>query len=76
MARSGFAVAEGLDTFTWLMRVEVIDAPGGMGLAVTGDTAHLPPDVAERFLRDVERLLVDAALGALPWPWTRPAAAA
>ncbi|MEV4410407.1 condensation domain-containing protein [Catellatospora sp. NPDC049609] len=71
-----FAEAEGLDTFTWLMRVEVIDAPGGMGLAVTGDTAHLPPAVAERFLRDLERLLVDAALGDLPWPWTRPVPAA
>ncbi|MFC7241247.1 condensation domain-containing protein [Catellatospora aurea] len=72
LARSGFAVAEGLDTFTWLIRVEVIDAPGGMGLAVTGDTAYLPPDVAERFLRDVERLLVDAALGVLAWPWSEP----
>ncbi|GIF98079.1 condensation domain-containing protein [Catellatospora citrea] len=73
MAATSFAVAEGLETFTWLMRVEVIDTPGGMGLAVTGDTAHLPPDVAERFLRAVERLLVDAALGPLPWPWTSAA---
>ncbi|GAA2365452.1 hypothetical protein Cme02nite_31510 [Catellatospora methionotrophica] len=75
LADTGFAVAEGLDTFTWLMRFEVIDAPGGLGLAVTGDTAHLPPDVAERFLREVERLLVDAALGAVPWPWTAAASA-
>ncbi|WP_212843927.1 condensation domain-containing protein [Catellatospora sp. IY07-71] len=73
MADTVFAPAEELDTFTWLMRVEVIDAPGAIGLAVTGDTAHLPPPVAERFLRDLERLLVDAALGDLPWPWTAPA---
>ncbi len=75
MADTTFAPAEELDTFTWLMRVEVIDAPGAIGLAVTGDTAHLPPPVAERFLRDLERLLVDAALGDLPWPWTVPAGA-
>lgn len=70
VSRSTFTVAEGLDVFTWRMRVEIVDATGGMGLAVTGDTAYLPPAVAERFLRDVERLLVDAALTDLSWPWT------
>ncbi|MDI1460945.1 condensation domain-containing protein [Catellatospora sp. KI3] len=69
LAATTFAVAEGLETFTWLMRVEIIDAPGGIGLAITGDTAYLPPEAAERFLRDLERLLVDAALAELPWPW-------
>lgn len=72
MADTTFAPAEELDTFTWLMRVEVIDAPGATGLAVTADTGHLPPPLAERFLRDLERLLVDAALGEPAWPWTGP----
>ncbi|MBB5873569.1 hypothetical protein F4553_007003 [Allocatelliglobosispora scoriae] len=70
MSRSTFTLAEGLETFTWRMRVEIVDATGGMGLAVTGDTGYLPTEVAERFLRDLERLLVDAAVADLPWPWT------
>ncbi|RKR86253.1 condensation domain-containing protein [Micromonospora pisi] len=69
MADSSCTWTHGLDTFTWRTRIEVIDRPGGVGLALTADTAHLPPDAIERFLRDLERLLVDAAFGNLPWPW-------
>ncbi|WP_326557763.1 condensation domain-containing protein [Micromonospora sp. NBC_01796] len=69
MAHSSFDRTHGLDTFTWRTRIEVVDRPGAVGLALTADTAHLPPDAIERFLRDLERLLVDAAFGNVPWPW-------
>ncbi|GAA4716525.1 condensation domain-containing protein [Phytohabitans rumicis] len=69
MRRSTVAVAEGFERFTWRLRVQVLDAPRGVGIAVTGDTAYLPPPVAERFLHDVERVLIEAAFGDVPWPW-------
>lgn len=59
----------GLANFTWRTRVEVLDAPGALGLALTADTGHLPPEAIERFLRDLERLLVEAAFREVPWPW-------
>ncbi|WP_158553876.1 condensation domain-containing protein [Micromonospora deserti] len=69
MAGTSVTPAESLDHFTWRMRVEIIDQPRGIGIALTGDTSYLPPTHAERFLRDVERLLVEAAFGDMPWPW-------
>lgn len=69
MRHSRFTLAEGIDNFTWRLRMEILDAPDGLGLALTGDTAHVPPPVAERFLRDLEGLLVEAAFRDLPWPW-------
>ncbi|WP_162907983.1 condensation domain-containing protein [Allorhizocola rhizosphaerae] len=69
MRHSTFTVGQGLEQFTWRLRIEVIDAPGGIGFALTGDTCHLPPPRAEQFLRAVEGLLVEAAFRAVPWPW-------
>jgi hypothetical protein len=74
MARSVIEWAERFDEFTWRVRVEIIDTPGGAGIALTADTTYLPPDAMKLFLRDIERLLVDAAFGDVPWPWrSRPA---
>jgi hypothetical protein len=69
MARSTYTVAEGFEHFQWRLRVQILDAPPGLALAVTADTAYLAPQAAERFLRDIERLLVEAAFGDVPWPW-------
>ncbi|BCJ68625.1 condensation domain-containing protein [Polymorphospora rubra] len=69
LAESSFNWAESFDAFTWRTRLEIVDRPGGLGLALTADTAHLPPDRAERLLRDLDRLLVEAALHDVPWPW-------
>ncbi|MCW6010522.1 hypothetical protein K1W54_39135 [Micromonospora sp. CPCC 205371] len=69
LARTTCELAEGFERFTWRMRVQFLDAPRAIGIAVTGDTAYLPPPAAERFLRDIERLVVDAAFRDLPWPW-------
>ncbi|WP_329100405.1 condensation domain-containing protein [Micromonospora sp. NBC_01699] len=69
LGRSSFALTHGLDTFTWRTRIEIVDRPGAVGLALTADTAHLPPEEIERFLRDLEHLLVNAAFKTVPWPW-------
>jgi hypothetical protein len=69
MRRSTFTVGEGLEQFTWRLRIEVIDAAEGIGLALTGDTRYLPPPKAEQFLRAVEGLLVQAAFHSVAWPW-------
>jgi hypothetical protein len=69
MHRSTFTVGEGMEQFTWRLRLEVLDASEGIGLAVTGDTRYLPPPRAEKFLRAVEGLLVQAAFHPAPWPW-------
>jgi condensation domain-containing protein len=70
MRRSSFSWAERLDRYTWRARVEIFDVPAAIGIALTADTGHLPPDAIERFLRDLEALLVNAAFRDLPWPWT------
>ncbi|MBO4206762.1 condensation domain-containing protein [Micromonospora echinofusca] len=69
MAATTLTRTGGFTRFTWRTRVEILDAPGGLGLALTADTAHLPPEAIGRFLRDLERLLVEAAFGEVPWPW-------
>ncbi|MFI5911929.1 condensation domain-containing protein [Dactylosporangium sp. NPDC051541] len=68
-APSTCTVTDEFDHFFWRVRVQIFDAPGGLGIALTGDTAHLPPIEAERFLRELERLLVAAAFRDVPWPW-------
>jgi hypothetical protein len=60
---------ETLDRFAWRFRLQVIDAPGATGLSLTTDTCYLPPDRAERFLRDFEDLVIEAAFHEVPWPW-------
>ncbi|MEV0729483.1 condensation domain-containing protein [Polymorphospora sp. NPDC050346] len=72
MSRSSFSWGESYDSFVYRTRVEVVDKPGGIGLTLTANTAYLPPEQAERFLRDLERLLVDAAFHDVPAPWVRP----
>ncbi|MBB5867178.1 hypothetical protein F4553_000557 [Allocatelliglobosispora scoriae] len=62
--------APGYEHFAWLTRVEIVDAPGGVRMILTADTSVLPPQAAERFLRGIERLLVDAAYRDVPWPFT------
>jgi hypothetical protein len=59
----------GFDAFTWRARIEIVDQPGAIGLALTADSGHLPPEAMERFLRDLEGLLVEAAFRDVPWPW-------
>jgi hypothetical protein len=70
MRRSSFSWAERMDRYTWRTRVEIFDMPAAIGIALTADTGHLPPDAIERFLYDLEALLVNAAFHDLPWPWT------
>lgn len=72
MRQSSFSWAARLDRYTWRARVEIFDMPAGIGVALTADTGHLPPDAIERFLHDLEALLVNAAFHDLPWPWTPP----
>ncbi|PZG02983.1 non-ribosomal peptide synthetase condensation domain protein [Micromonospora deserti] len=72
VARSAFRWLAEPDRFPWRCRLQVIDAPGAVELVVTADTRYLPPERAERFLRGVEALLVEAAFHDVPWPWVPP----
>ncbi|MFG1955684.1 hypothetical protein [Micromonospora sp. NPDC048830] len=65
-ARGAFRWLEGLDGFAWRCRIQVLDAPGAVELVVTADTRYLPPERAERLLRAVEALLVEAAFRDVP----------
>ncbi|MEH1016186.1 condensation domain-containing protein [Micromonospora sp. CPCC 206060] len=69
-ARSTFRWLEELDGFVWRCRIQIVDAPGAVELVITVDTWYLPADRAERLLRTVEALLVEAAFRAVPWPWS------
>jgi hypothetical protein len=60
---------ETIDRFAWRFRLQVLDQPVGVGLSLTVDTAYLPPERAERFLLDLEELVVSAAFGEVAWPW-------
>ncbi|MGC4807909.1 condensation domain-containing protein [Micromonospora sp. DT233] len=71
-ARSTFRWHQELERFAWRCRVQVIDAPDALELAITVDTRYLPPERAERFLRAVEALAVEAAWRDVPWPWSPP----
>ncbi|WDZ83589.1 condensation domain-containing protein [Micromonospora cathayae] len=59
---SPFRWLEELERFAWRCRIQVVDAPGAVELVVTVDSVYLPPQRAERLLRDVEARLVEAAL--------------
>jgi hypothetical protein len=59
--KSIFRPAEGFDRFTWRMRIEIVDQPVGLGLALTADTTYFSLDEVEEFLRALEAQLVDAA---------------
>ncbi|MFI6759234.1 condensation domain-containing protein [Micromonospora sp. NPDC050417] len=69
MTGTTFSWLEHLDDFPWRTRVEVVDRPGALGFILTADSAYLPPAEAERFLRELEHLLVEAAFRDVPWPW-------
>jgi hypothetical protein len=69
LTRSSLHKAETYEHFTWRLRVQVLPMPARVAIALTGDTGYLPPPEAERFLRDIERLLVEAAFRDVPWPW-------
>jgi hypothetical protein len=66
---STVAWSGGFTTFTWRTRLEILDMPGALGIALTADTAHLPRKAIEQFLHDLERLLIEAASRDVPWPW-------
>lgn len=61
-AASTFGWLEELDRFAWRCRIQVVDAPGAVELVVTADSAYLPPERAEQLLRDIEEVLVGAAV--------------
>jgi hypothetical protein len=69
LARSSLHEAETYEHFTWRLRVQVMPMVAQVAIALTGDTGHLPPSDAQQFLRDIERLLVEAAFRDVPWPW-------
>ncbi|WP_424535641.1 condensation domain-containing protein [Sphaerisporangium viridialbum] len=57
-------------TVTWPVKLDqlncrfclhVTDEPGGLGISLTADTAFLPPEAMEGYLRGLELLLVEAA---------------
>ncbi|GAA2710145.1 hypothetical protein ACFY2R_27950 [Micromonospora olivasterospora] len=53
----------------------MVDEPGGVGVTLTVDTRHVASDTVEPFLRGLEELLVEAAFGDVPWPWSPPGGA-
>jgi hypothetical protein len=61
LARTSLTWPETIDRFAWRFRLQVLDTPGGIGISVTVDSRYLPPDRAERFLLDLEDLVVTAA---------------
>ncbi|MDG4762724.1 condensation domain-containing protein [Solwaraspora sp. WMMD406] len=67
MSRTSFVLAERFEHFTWRTRIEILDKPDGLGLALTADTTYFTLDDIERFLRTLEGCLVDAA-----FPTPRP----
>lgn len=69
--RAGYAALRERTTFDWLStpgrspfrcRIQVVDAPGAVGLVITVNTPYVSTARAEALLRDVERVLVEAAL--------------
>lgn len=58
-----------LDTPSWMycrFCLQVLDAPGALALRLTADTRYLPPDDMERFLRETEHMVLEAASRAAP----------
>jgi hypothetical protein len=69
--RADYAALRERTTFDWLStpgrspfrcRIQVVDAPGAVGLVITVNTPYVSTAQAEALLRDVERVLVEAAL--------------
>ncbi len=52
---------ETLERFAWRFRLQVLDAPRGVGLSITADSAYLPPRQMEKFLYELEMMMVRAA---------------
>ncbi|WP_158566409.1 condensation domain-containing protein [Micromonospora craterilacus] len=69
-AGSSFRWLTELEQFPWRCRLQVRDAPGAVELVVTADTRYFPAERVEPFLHGVEALLVEAAVGDVPWPWS------
>lgn len=46
--------------------LQIGDAPGALTMRLTADTRYLPPDEMERFLRETERMVLEAAGCAAP----------
>ncbi|SCL34853.1 Condensation domain-containing protein [Micromonospora nigra] len=76
--KSEFSWTRGLERASWHLLAHVVDEPGALGITLTVDTRFVEPEAVEPFLRDLERLLVEAALRDVPWPWSpsRPAGTA
>nr|MDT0659402.1 condensation domain-containing protein [Micromonospora sp. DSM 115978] len=68
--RSAFSWTDGLDRASWHLLTHVVDEPGAVGVTLSVDTRFLAPDSVEPFLRDVEKLLAEAATRDVPWPWS------
>ncbi|WFE22476.1 condensation domain-containing protein [Solwaraspora sp. WMMD937] len=60
-AGTTFRLAERIERFTWRTRIEIVDRPDGLGLALTADTTYFSTDDIERFLRALEAHLIDGA---------------
>ncbi|WFE30056.1 condensation domain-containing protein [Solwaraspora sp. WMMD791] len=67
--RSTFSWTDGLDVASWHRLVHVVDAPDAVGLTLSADSRFLPPETVEPYLRDLERLLIEAAHRDVGWPW-------
>jgi hypothetical protein len=61
-AASTLTWPERFDRFNWRFFLEVQNAPAALNLRLAADTEYLPSADVERFLRAMDRLLVDAAL--------------
>ncbi|MEV4481424.1 condensation domain-containing protein [Micromonospora coxensis] len=75
MDASTFSWTAGLEKAAWHLLAHVVDEPAGVGVTLTADTRHLPMDAVEPFLRGMEELLVEAAVGRVRWPWSSTPAA-
>ena len=60
-AGTTFRLAQRIERFTWRTRIEIVDRPDGLGLALTADTTYFSTDDIERFLRALEAHLIDGA---------------
>ena len=76
MAHSTFSWTAGLNQATWHLLTHVVDEPAGTGITLTVDTRHIAMDTVEPFLRGLEEMLVEAAFGEVPWPWSSARTAA
>ncbi|GIG60035.1 hypothetical protein Lfu02_44070 [Longispora fulva] len=66
MAETTVVWSKRLDQLACRFCLHVEGEPGRLGVSLTGDTAYLPPELIERFLWALERLLVEAAFRDVP----------